>query len=272
MSRRRSLKNKDSSEWELLIRVVDNMTLTYISALKGVYPRIVEKKGPWLSFVYASYLSSKLNPELVKSSWCHQVFGDIILVFHPDILRDLPFAICNADMHGKCMDPDLSEENQKDLLLSTGSGDLKKRPDMTFLSDWINWVLDPSHLDPKSVFNTRSNRLDPKWKRLNKFLNKFFPKKTKPIKKTLPYSHEVLFDHIPLKYIAHILTYNRKAKRSIQTYFPKIPVTVLPSKSEDQPYYYRDHVVPILEDIYKNLKTIPLKNKTYSKKRSRSRR
>jgi hypothetical protein len=254
-------KKENQSDWELLIRSVDSLSLTYISALKGVYPRILnlnDKKRQWIPSIYTTYLSSKIDPNQVGNTWSHDsiFFGDIILVFHPDILRDLPFVICNADMHGRCNDPDITEEEQNKLTLYRSKGKLNQRPDMTFLSDWINLFLDPINLDPTTLFQIQQNILHHRWKRLNKLLNWIMRQKPTSVKKSLPFSHELMFDLIPEKYIVHIFTLNSKNKRSIQTYFPKVDITVIRPPQSRETYYYRDYIVPLLSTIYSTLKPI----------------
>ena len=267
-SRTRSRSRPKQDHWEFLIRVVDGPTMTYIASLKGLYPRVSDREEAWLPSIYTSYLSSDINSNWIGKNWHHDrgYFGNYILVFHPDLLRDLPFIVCNADMKGKCKNPNLTEEERDKITLLSSPKKKKASVDMRIVSDWINHSLDPENRDPSTLKVTTKRRFGKQWKHLNRFLDKLFGSKKTEEKMSYPFSHEVLFDYIPLKYLVHIFTYNSNSVYALHSYFPKIPVTVLDIPDPTDNDRYRDIIIPQLKKIYKNLK--PLKK---ARKTSRSR-
>jgi hypothetical protein len=264
-SRRKTSRTKVSRDWEILIRAVNGDALTYIAALKGVYP---QAGANWVPGIYAHYLSSEMDPQLLKNSCMRYGLGKFILVFHPDVLKDLPFVICNANMQGRCIDPTLDETTQKELRLIESPGNLESIPDMSVVSNWVNKYLDPKNEEANTYITHTNNRLSPKWIKLNKLLNKWLGERTTKTKKPFVISHEVIFKMVPLKYIVHILTWDKKTIDSVKVYFPKIPVTLIedPRQYDDddkEDFYCRDHFLPVLKKIYHNLKPL-----SKSKKRS----
>ena len=150
-----------------------------MAALKGLYPRVTESEDNWFPAVYTSYLSSDLNPKWIGRHWHHDgsFFGNFVLVFHPDLLKDFPFIVCNADMFGDCKNPNLSEEERKKLTLLSSSENKTFHHNTKIISDWINHRLDPSNKDSDTFKTIRQPRLNKKWRRLNKLLDQLFGKK-----------------------------------------------------------------------------------------------
>ena len=248
-------KKENNDNWELLIRAVDGDTMGYITSLKGIYPRI---SNNWMPSVYTTYLSSKIHPEFLHNEWSHQdLFGNIIIVIDPIILKDFPFIICNADMAGYCKNPNIPLEEREKYTLIKSEGKLKSNPDMTSVSDWINNFLDPNN--EQNIRTHYTNRLNPKWKNLNKILNTLLGKKELYEKLGIQWSHEVLFDYIPMKYIRHIFTYDKRYVSSIKAYLPKMNVEYIRYPEPDEIYYYRDYIVPKLKSVYSYIKKHPLK-------------
>lgn len=244
-------------EWKFLIRVVDGYTLPYVSSLKGFYPRVgaaADASGRWYPGIYTTYLSSKLNADLIGNEWNHTaIFGEHIFVFHPKVLQDLPFSVCNQDMGGDCRSPEVSDAEKQDLLLLESKGNLRSPPNTAVIDQWINSFLDPMNPDPRSwAAAPQRQRNFVRWNRLNQFLNKIFKPEEEWQKSTLQWSHEVIFDHIPLKYVCHIFTYNISAINPIRSYFPKIPVSYIRRPLQHEQYYFRDYIVPRLTQIYAN--------------------
>jgi hypothetical protein len=248
-------KKETNNHWEVLIRAVDGYTMGYISSLKGIYPRI---SNDWMPSVYTTYLSSKIHPEFLHNEWSHQnLFGNIIIVIDPIILKDLPFIICNADMAGYCKNPDISLEEREKYTLFQSKGKLKYNPDMTSVSDWINKFLDPKN--EQNIRTHYTNRLNPRWTKLNKILNILLGTKEIYEKLGIQWSHEVLFDYIPIKYIRHIFTYDKRYISSIKAYLPKMNVEYIRYPHQDEIYYYRDYIVPKLKSVYSYINKHPLK-------------
>jgi hypothetical protein len=248
-----------------LVRVTDGLSLSFLASLKGLYPQI---DSGWMPGIYTHYLSSNMNPTLIENSCMRTDLGNFVLVFHPDVLKDLPFSICNANMQGRCINPSMDDKKREELLLMDSPGNLRSKPNMKTVSDWVNFYLDPETTDPRVFNKIRKQRLNPKWRKINKLLNKVLGEKYTTKRWPFVRSHEVIFDHIPIQYIAHILTFDKRALKPLKAYFPTIPSSYIrrpyeydddddtdeeeePEKEEN--YYCRDYFFPILKNIYKNL-------------------
>ncbi len=262
----KKVKTKENKDWEILIRAVNGQALNWIYVFKGVYPN---PSATWVPGIYTHYFSSKMDPEQMKSSCMRKDLGKFILVFHPDVLKDIPFVICNANMQGRCINPMFTEEEQKEWRLLESPGNLEARPDMNAVSDWVNWYLDPTNEDPRTIKRISKNRLGPDWIKMNKWLNKWLGDRATKQKEDFTMSHEVIFPMIPLKYIINILTWDKKTIPTVKLYFPKIPVTLIDAPGtpfrrqqyieeddEVDPFYCRNHFFPILKKIYQNLKPL----------------
>jgi len=253
----RLTKTLKKEDWKFLIRVVDGYTMPYVSSLNGFYPRIgaqSDKSGTWFPGIYTTYLSSKLNADWIGNVWNHtDLFGEHIFVFHPKVLQDLPFGVCNADMGGKCRDPRVNEELRQRVTLLESKGKLRSPPDTSVLDNWINKFLDPEEgLNPNVwMEGPQRQKQFVKWKWLNEMLNKVKKPQQEWIRAPIQWSHEVIFDSIPLKYVCHILTYNIAAIPSLRAYFPKIPVSFIRRPEEYETFYFRDYIVPLLKQIHK---------------------
>lgn len=250
----RSPKNDD---WKFLVRVVDGLTMPYIASLNGFYPRIgaqTDSRGTWYPGIYTTYLSSKLNADWIGNVWNHtDIFGEHVFVFHPKVLQDLPFGACNADMGGECRDPRVSDEVRQNLLLLESKGKLRSPPDTSIIDSWINTFLDPEEGQNPNVWAAAplKQKQFVKWKWLNKWLNKVKKPQQEWVRSPIQWSHEVIFDSIPLKYVCHIFTYNIAAVPSLRAYFPKIPISFIRRPFAHERFYFRDYIVPQLKLIYK---------------------
>ena len=141
-----SRSHTKKEDWELLIRVTDGLSLSFLASLKGLYPQI---DSGWMPGIYTHYLSSKMDSTLVKNSCMRTDLGNFVLVFHPDILKDLSFSVCNANMQGRCIHPSIEKKVRDELLLMDSPGNLQSKPNMATLSNWVNFYLDPETTDPR---------------------------------------------------------------------------------------------------------------------------
>ena len=244
LSLRNKIQNKSQSpKWEFLVTRVSGDRISLIKSQNGVYSNL-DPKYDYIPGVYTHYLSSDINSEHIHNKWNvgWNTPNDYIIVFHPDLLRDQKFTVCKSMMYGRCIDKYNTE--RKNLQLMDSPGSLESRPDMSEVVDWINKVLDPKQY---------SNEKLPK---INNYQTDFGYTPNK-IKTMFPWTHEIIFDWIPMKYIFCVFTYDSNSVDVLKTYFPNVPVVIkLDDVQPNQENYYKDNIVPLLEKAYELLQKI----------------
>ena len=222
-------KKQKSFNWQLLVRSIDSSNIPIISHDKVLYPPLISKK--WVPGVYTYYLSNQLNTNYL-SEWAlldYKRNNNIVLVFDPKILKDLPFSICDSMNYGKCINQSISKEERQKYLLLNSKGNMKKNPNMNHLVKHINKLITPQ-LEYDNDGNEIMTYSD------------------------FTYSHEIIFDYIPIQYIKAIIIHDLSYKKEIEFYLPNIPVVIMPKPQAKQTnsLYIKNIVFPILKHIILN--------------------
>jgi hypothetical protein len=240
--RKRTIRHSRRSEskgFELLVRSIDGANIPIIARDKAIRPNISQY---WIPGVYTTYLSDKIDPDYLKEwaflDWMGRF--NIVLIFDKSALKDLPFAICDHMSYGLCIDPENSEQTN---MIMNSKGKRKTQPDMTSLVEHINKTIRESYVIEKEKPKGLWNKFKQIWKdkepeqvEYNRFV----------------FSHEVIFDQIPLKYLKAIVVYDRKYIKAIKSYLPRVPVILMPKPgNESEQDYIQRTVFPALKQLDK---------------------
>jgi hypothetical protein len=232
-------------EWEFLVSRVSGERVSLIKSQDGLYSNL-DPKYDYIPGVYTHYLSSEINSEHMHNKWNAgwNTPNDYIIMFHPDLLRDRKFTVCKSMMYGRCIDK--YNTDRKNLQLMDSPGSLESRPDMSELVKWINKVLDPKQYSNEKLPVINSYQTD-------------FGYTPNKIKTMFPWTHEVIFNMIPTKYILAVFTYDNNAVESLQSYFPDKIVLHINAPSNSDEHYYKDYILPLLQKLYTVVINEPIK-------------
>lgn len=230
------VRKREKSKWEFLVRTFDSSSLTFMKSLGGMYPSI--QPSGWMPGVYCHYLSSDLIPEQLFNTWNFS-FGNSFYtaVIHPDALKNLSFTVCKGMMYGRCINPYLPENKREQYQVMARKDKDSKKVSMKKLTNWINRTLNPSQFEKLPIMDEYNLDTGYTHERTSLF----------------PRTHEVIFKKIPLEYICAIITSRMDHVEAVKEYMPDIPVILVEEPSSEDKYYYRDVIVPILEELYKTL-------------------